>query len=157
MNTSISPPVAATPVAEVPVTLPIGDAGLSFNDCGTSLQSPKCCAGQPHSREVQAALGTNNDCGGVDGDTHANDARHPRAVRAERGPNSGISPLSRFDSGPQSPMCLAAERSTRAEAIRIDASECGRPPSFNSLQAEFVAVSLAWFAVLGATAIGGLL
>ena len=28
MNTSISPPVAATPVAEVPVTLPIGDAGF---------------------------------------------------------------------------------------------------------------------------------
>lgn len=108
MNTSISPPVAATPVAEVPVTLPIGDAGLSFNDCG-----------------------------GVDGDTPCGGpgkADNAELAGVRRNGNQlarEIQPDSRFDSGPQSP--------------------------FLSLQAEFVAVSLAWFAVLGATALGGLL
>lgn len=91
MNTSISPPVAATPVAEVPVTLPIGDAGASLNNT----------RGVVVAREVRDAIG------GVGTQT----------------PSPGSIP-----------------------------GAC-----FHSLQAEFVAVSLAWFAVLGATALGGLL
>ena len=132
MNTSISPPVAATPVAEVPVTLPIGDAGLSFSDRvrADGLERGPNTEPMPAEQKREGATSRAalpiNDCGGVGGTTPV--SHTARVARA------GLKPVSQFDSGKG----------------WFDSGP-------QSLSREFVAVTLAWFCVLGATALGGLL